>query len=93
MFGKTTAFTLAILLVFSFVTHTVSFDHYHPGEFGDELHAYFHGEDRKLWAVLVSVILLALIIFSAVLNLETVYFSENNLVDSNLSKVFSPLIC
>ncbi len=85
-------FCLAILLILSFGVHTISFDHHHPGEFGDELHAYFHGEDKKIWAVLISVILLAAVIFLAVFNLDKFSFVEQVYTGYIFSKVFSPLL-
>ncbi len=91
--NKRTLFILALVLVSAFAVHAIQFDHDHPHEFGDGLHAYFHGEDKKFWAVMVALVLAMAIQFEKFVFLKSVFVGYERRLAYNSTILFSPLIC
>lgn len=96
--SRTILLLVAVLLVFSLSLHMIEFDHHHPrGMLQSGVQAYFHGGDKKLWAILLflaSISGLLLFLgkhFSGRTSLEAVPESFRASRHFNCQKLFDPL--
>lgn len=83
--GKKIILITSVILLISLILHLVEFQHNHPHEiFGEGIQATMHGEDKKLWALLVALKFLSLAGIFSLVNFIGLYFQQYKI----FSKIF-----